>query len=346
MGFGDRKTTRLPQPSGFIQVIVCNSRTVGTFSLAMVGGSSSASTAESLADVGREPTTVGSSSTPTAESPADVGREPTTVGYSSTPTAESLADVGHEPTTVGSLWTISVDDLREPTTGSLEIYVDVGETTTLCLDGVCPGQSVWSIKRLIQERMGLVARSPACVRLKNDQRVLKDMMSVSECGIIMGTTLCADMSRCRSRGVVPVVADVAEEEVMHAAACLPVVDPMPTHDEGVQIIVNTNTEYVLGLTFQPGHSMWAIKAKVLALLGLANIDPSSTDLYAMRDREKLADLRTVRACGINWGSHLYFDDGGASGELGPQEAAGSQSSAPVAKARAARQATSSRSRSR
>jgi hypothetical protein len=299
----------------------------------MVGGSSSTSTAESPADVGREPTTVGSSSLPTAESPADVGREPTTVGYSSTPTAESRADVGREPTTVGSPGIHTT-----ATTGGLEIYVDVGETT-LCLDDVCPGQSVWSIKRLIMERLGLVARSPACVRTKNDQRVLKDMMSVSECGIIVGTVLCADMSRCRSRGDV-VADDVEEEEVMHAAARLPVVDPVSTHDEGVQIIVNTSTEDVLGLTVQPGHSMWAIKSMVLELLGLAPlIEPSSTDLYAMRDREKLTDLRTVRECGINWGSNLYFDEA-------PGESAVLPSSAPVAKARPARQPTSSRSRSR
>ena len=126
---------------------------------------------------------------------------------------------------------------------------------------------------------------------------------------------------------------------MHAAARLPVVDPVFTHDEGVQIIVNTSTEDVLGLTVQPGHSMWAIKSMVLELLGLAPlIEPSSTDLYAMRDREKLTDLRTVRECGINWGSNLYFDEAPESADL--------PSSAPVAKARAARQATSSRSRSR
>jgi hypothetical protein len=317
---GDRKA-RLPQPSGFMQVPRCNSGTVGTLALAMVG----------------------SSSTSTAESPADVGREPTTVGSSSTPTAESLANDGREPTTVSSSSTHTT-----ATTGGLTIYIDEGETR-LCLDNVLPGQSVWSIKRMIQQQLGLVARSPACVLIRNGQRVLRDMMSVSECGITMGQVLSADTSRCWSRG--DVVADVAEEDVMHAAASPSVVDPESAHvGESMQIIVNTSSWDVLGLTVQPSHAMWSIKAMVLDLLGLGHVDPSSTELYALRDREKLTDLRTVRECGINSGSNLYFDEAPESANVSsrvvsPADDDQQAGSLPMAKARAARQATS-RSRSR
>ncbi len=62
-----------------------------------------------------------------------------------------------------------------------------------------------------------------------------------------------------------------------------------------------------GHDLQLGHTMWAIKTRVLERLGLADIRPPSAVLYALRDREKLTDARTLRQCGLNSGSHLYLD---------------------------------------
>jgi hypothetical protein len=241
-------------------------------------------------------------------------------GSSSDATAESLADVGREP---------------------LKIVVNVVGGMSMRLDDVLPDQSVWAIKRKIQKRLGLMGGSPASVILKNGEQVLKDMMSVSECGISMGTVLSVDASRCRSLAAV-----VVDDDVLHTAVRPRVVDLDPAPLDGVAIIVNTSADDMLGLTVRPGHTIWVVKARVLELLGL-EIHPPSAVLHAMRDREELADTRTVRECGINWGSNLYIDVSQCA-RVVYREEPGSVPEAkarPKAKARATREATS-RSRSR